>query len=394
MEAELKTKATVKYYVDKNLLESPATKQRKKREKRTSGHFQCKNCMSFFADSATKLAMHERSCERLKQLESYREERDSALIRMNENGDYCCKACGRNFKKRKDNLLDHVKKESCPNGARMPPKPFINSITEPSNLTAQREPTFPEQKRKKTNARKLNDEGPTDVVLNKKSTCKFETMTNKDESAILAKTVRETNDNDSNICYFNQQTAQAASDDRGNFNCGTLPFTNPSQYGTAINVTHPIQSTWLSYQPSYTPSYSNVAEYSPTSIAFDEIIRCTSRPHRGYNQTKMEVIGQELPRLPIDTFPGFGIHSKLLSILLTKMGYMEPTAVQRYTIPIMNENRDLIACSQNSSGKTLAYLIPIVNYLLTRDQWAPYRKPVAIVIVPTHELASQVFFCV
>lgn len=388
MKATLKTKATLKYFVDTNLPESPTKRTRKKREKRTSGNFQCKNCMSFFADSATKLAMHERSCERTKQLESYREERDSKLILINENGDCCCKACGHNFKKRKDNLLDHVKKESCPNGARMPPKPLLNSMAEPSNLTVQTNPKLTEQRRKETTTRMLNDKATGNVVLNKKSEFQAETVTNKDELTILTKTVRATNDSEGSICYFDEQTAQAANDDCGTF---SIDITPTSQSGPAVNVAHPIQSTLLSYQPSYNPSYSTVAEYSPTSIAFDEIIRSINRPHPTYNQTKMEVLGHKLPRLPIDTFQDLNIHPKLLNILVNNMGYMKPTAVQRYSMPIINENRDLIACSQNSSGKTLAYMIPIINYLLERDQWTPYRKPVAIVVVPTHELASQVF---
>lgn len=95
--------------------------------------------------------------------------------------------------------------------------------------------------------------------------------------------------------------------------------------------------------------------------------------------------------VPIDTFQFSGIHSELVNTLINDMGFVNPTPIQQYSIPVMIGNRDMIACSQTGSGKTVAYLLPIINllrYRIVDDE--PFRKPLAIVIVPSYELANQV----
>lgn len=103
----------------------------------------------------------------------------------------------------------------------------------------------------------------------------------------------------------------------------------------------------------------------------------------------MKVIGDKVPS-PIDTFKFDGIHFKLLNTLINTMDFINPTPIQRYGIPIVIGNRDMIACTRTGSGKTVAYLMPVMNLLLHRHSFEPYRKPVAIIIAPTYELANQV----
>lgn len=74
------------------------------------------------------------------------------------------------------------------------------------------------------------------------------------------------------------------------------------------------------------------------------------------------------------------------------MDYIKPTPIQQYSIPIIIGNRDLMSCSHSASGKTLAYLLPIIHCIIQRNKFEPYRKPVALVIAPTKELVEQVLF--
>ncbi len=69
-------------------------------------------------------------------------------------------------------------------------------------------------------------------------------------------------------------------------------------------------------------------------------------------------------------------------------GYTEPTPIQRQAIPIILEGHDLVAAAQTGSGKTAAFLLPIMARLL-RGQSALR----ALVLVPTRELAAQVQAC-
>ena len=68
------------------------------------------------------------------------------------------------------------------------------------------------------------------------------------------------------------------------------------------------------------------------------------------------------------------------------MNFQEMTPVQEQTIPIILDGRDIIACAQTGTGKTLAYLIP----MLMKLHYAQGLVPRALVIVPTRELVVQV----
>jgi len=68
-----------------------------------------------------------------------------------------------------------------------------------------------------------------------------------------------------------------------------------------------------------------------------------------------------------------------------EMGYSEPTPIQRGTIPHAVQGRDLIGTAQTGTGKTAAFLLPILERLLTRPRGRTY----ALVLTPTRELALQ-----
>ena len=68
-------------------------------------------------------------------------------------------------------------------------------------------------------------------------------------------------------------------------------------------------------------------------------------------------------------------------------GYTDPTSIQEQAIPVVLEGRDLIACAQTGTGKTAAFLLPILQQLAGGK---PSRHPRALVISPTRELAAQI----
>src|SRR6202035_4668808 len=71
---------------------------------------------------------------------------------------------------------------------------------------------------------------------------------------------------------------------------------------------------------------------------------------------------------------------------LTRHGFVQPTPVQAQAIPPALEGKDVLATAQTGTGKTLAFLIPVIEML----QREPSQKVRVLVLLPTRELAIQV----
>ena len=70
------------------------------------------------------------------------------------------------------------------------------------------------------------------------------------------------------------------------------------------------------------------------------------------------------------------------------MGFETPTPIQEQAIPIIMENHDIIACAQTGTGKTGAFLLPILNKLATDESNSNHIK--TLIVAPTRELALQI----
>ncbi len=85
------------------------------------------------------------------------------------------------------------------------------------------------------------------------------------------------------------------------------------------------------------------------------------------------------------TFDSLKLHPNLLKGI-HHMGFLKPTPIQAQAIPAILEGRDVIGLAQTGTGKTAAFVLPILHKLLQ----APGRKPPrALIIAPTRELALQ-----
>ncbi len=85
------------------------------------------------------------------------------------------------------------------------------------------------------------------------------------------------------------------------------------------------------------------------------------------------------------SFAALKLHPTLLKSV-ADLGFTEPTPIQKDSIPIALEGRDLLACAATGSGKTAAFLLPILNHII--DQ--PRGTSRALVVAPTRELARQI----
>lgn len=88
-------------------------------------------------------------------------------------------------------------------------------------------------------------------------------------------------------------------------------------------------------------------------------------------------------------FTDFGLDSRLMS-MVEHLGFTEPTEIQQHAIPAAMAGHDLIASSKTGSGKTLAFIIPAMERLI-RNRALSKRDPRVLILMPTRELAKQVF---
>ncbi len=84
-------------------------------------------------------------------------------------------------------------------------------------------------------------------------------------------------------------------------------------------------------------------------------------------------------------FSELGIHDDLLEAI-DYMGFKEATPIQEQAIPIILDGHDLIACAQTGTGKTAAFLLPILDLIAD----LPGGETSTLIVVPTRELAMQI----
>ncbi|MCJ1394762.1 mRNA splicing protein prp28 [Xylographa bjoerkii] len=101
--------------------------------------------------------------------------------------------------------------------------------------------------------------------------------------------------------------------------------------------------------------------------------------------------GGSIPN-PMRSWVESGLPKRLLDVV-DQVGYTEPSAVQRAAIPIALQSRDLIGVAVTGSGKTAAFLLPLLVYISELPPLNELTKndgPYAIILAPTRELAQQI----
>jgi ATP-dependent RNA helicase RhlE len=88
-------------------------------------------------------------------------------------------------------------------------------------------------------------------------------------------------------------------------------------------------------------------------------------------------------------FSELGLNPKLLEAL-SQEGYTTPTPIQAQAIPHLLRGRDLLGLAQTGTGKTAAFLLPILHRLAAERRPAPARRANVLILAPTRELASQI----
>jgi ATP-dependent RNA helicase RhlE len=88
-----------------------------------------------------------------------------------------------------------------------------------------------------------------------------------------------------------------------------------------------------------------------------------------------------------------GVFGSLLPELgqaVSEAGYHTPSPIQEQSIPSLLKGRDMIGCAQTGTGKTAAFTLPILQYLVKNKAQPISKKPRVLILAPTRELAAQI----
>ncbi|KAG5896036.1 hypothetical protein JTB14_011031 [Gonioctena quinquepunctata] len=116
---------------------------------------------------------------------------------------------------------------------------------------------------------------------------------------------------------------------------------------------------------------------------FKEKLLKEEKVNHSRNLDNITVVGRRVPE-PSQSFSDFKVDADIIENL-KKCGYEEPTPIQKQAVPLMLQGRQILACAPTGSGKTAAFLIPVISNL-GRPQRQGFR---ALVLCPTRELAKQ-----
>lgn len=143
---------------------------------------------------------------------------------------------------------------------------------------------------------------------------------------------------------------------------------------------------WTTPTPRDPTQESQLFQKANTGINFDK-----------YEDIDVEVSGRDAPTAIQTSFKECDIHD-IVRGNIEFASYGRPTPVQKNAIPIVLGQRDLMACAQTGSGKTAAFLVPILSRMFSSGppnipQGGNRRRvqyPLAIILAPTRELAIQI----
>ena len=146
-----------------------------------------------------------------------------------------------------------------------------------------------------------------------------------------------------------------------------------------IDPLPPIDHSSIEYKPFNKNFYEEHEEIrSMTESQADELRK----------KLGIRVFGKGSPK-PVCSFAHFGFDETLMKTIINA-GYTRPTPIQSQAIPIALSGRDLIGVAKTGSGKTAAYLWPLMVHIMDQSNLKQGDGPIGLILAPTRELVQQI----
>lgn len=102
----------------------------------------------------------------------------------------------------------------------------------------------------------------------------------------------------------------------------------------------------------------------------------------------IKVSGPSAP-YPVTSFGHFGFDDPLMKAV-RKNEYTQPTPIQAQAVPAALGGRDIIGIAKTGSGKTAAFIWPMLVHIMDQKELKPGDGPIGLILAPTRELSQQV----
>lgn len=144
-----------------------------------------------------------------------------------------------------------------------------------------------------------------------------------------------------------------------------------------------VDESWSALQPRDEKLEAELFAGQLSGINFDK-----------YDDIPVSTSGENVPQ-PVDDFLTCGL-GPIITENVKLANYTVPTPVQKWAVPIIHAGRDIMSCAQTGSGKTAAFLMPMLSQIFHNpgkmtSSRARKAYPLALVLSPTRELTLQIY---
>lgn len=147
-----------------------------------------------------------------------------------------------------------------------------------------------------------------------------------------------------------------------------------------IDPLPPIDHSEIDYAPfekNFYVAHEDISELSEVQV--NELRRTLG----------VQVSGVQVPK-PVTSFAHFSFDEALMK-QIRKSEYTQPTSIQSQSIPAALSGRDLIGIAKTGSGKTAAFLWPMLVHIMDQKELQPGDGPIGLILAPTRELSLQIY---
>ncbi|KAK9845852.1 hypothetical protein WJX81_004205 [Elliptochloris bilobata] len=146
-----------------------------------------------------------------------------------------------------------------------------------------------------------------------------------------------------------------------------------------IDPLPPVDHDSISYEDFAKDFYEEAADVAAMPPAEVAALR---------RELAVRVSGFDAPK-PVTRFEQLGLDAGLLGAIRTA-GYTKPTPIQAQALPAALSGRDVLGIAKTGSGKTAAFVLPMVVHILDQPELERGEGPIAVIVAPTRELAEQI----